>query len=73
MSSWSPVWILKRYASRCESKPLARLESEMEAMTAAAVAALNVYDMVKKNDRGAVLRHVQLLHKSGGASGTFDR
>ena len=46
---------------------------EMEALTAAAVAALNVYDMVKKHDRAAVLQQVQLLHKSGGASGTFDR
>ena len=46
---------------------------EMEAMTAATVAALNVYDMVKKHDRAAVLHRVQLLHKSGGVSGTFDR
>ncbi len=46
---------------------------EMEALTAAAVAGLNVYDMVKKHDRGAVLERVQLLHKSGGASGDFDR
>lgn len=46
---------------------------EMEAMTAAAVAALNVYDMVKKHDRAAVLEIVQLNHKSGGVSGTFDR
>lgn len=46
---------------------------EMEAMTAAAVAALNVYDMIKKHDRGAVLEAVQLLQKSGGVSGTFQR
>ena len=46
---------------------------EMEAMTAASVAALNVYDMIKKHDRGAVLKQVQLLHKSGGVSGSFDR
>ncbi|MEM7677273.1 MAG: cyclic pyranopterin monophosphate synthase MoaC [Myxococcota bacterium] len=46
---------------------------EMEAMTAASVAALNVYDMIKKSDRGATLQSVRLLHKSGGASGDFHR
>ncbi|MEL7372437.1 MAG: cyclic pyranopterin monophosphate synthase MoaC [Myxococcota bacterium] len=46
---------------------------EMEAMTAASVAALNVYDMVKKNDRAATLQSVRLIHKSGGVSGDFNR
>jgi len=46
---------------------------EMEAMTAASVAALTVYDMVKARCRAAVIEQVQLLHKSGGKSGTYER
>ncbi len=46
---------------------------EMEALTAASVAALTVYDMVKGVDRGAVIRDVQLLEKSGGRSGEWRR
>jgi cyclic pyranopterin phosphate synthase len=46
---------------------------EMEAMTAAAVAALTVYDMVKGLERGAVIEEVALLEKSGGSSGTWRR
>jgi cyclic pyranopterin phosphate synthase len=46
---------------------------EMEALTAAAVAALALYDMGKKHDRGMVIERVQLLEKSGGASGTYRR
>ena len=46
---------------------------EMEALTAASVAALTVYDMVKGVDRGAVIREVRLLEKSGGKSGEWRR
>jgi len=45
---------------------------EMEALTAASVAALTVYDMCKAVDRGMVIEQVKLLHKSGGKSGTFN-
>jgi cyclic pyranopterin phosphate synthase len=45
---------------------------EMEALTAASVAALTVYDMCKSVDRGMVISGVKLLHKSGGKSGTFN-
>ena len=45
---------------------------EMEALTAASVAALTVYDMCKAVDRGMVISEVKLLHKSGGKSGTWD-
>ena len=41
---------------------------EMEALTAASVAALTVYDMCKSVDRGMVISGVRLLHKSGGKS-----
>ena len=46
---------------------------EMEAMTAASVAALTVYDMIKGVDRGAYLDAVRLLAKSGGRSGEWTR
>ena len=46
---------------------------EMEALTAAAVAGLTVYDMVKAVDRGVVLSGLCLLEKSGGKSGVWRR
>ena len=46
---------------------------EMEALTAASVAALTVYDMCKAVDRGMSISHVELLHKAGGKSGEFVR
>lgn len=42
---------------------------EMEALTAASVACLTVYDMVKAVDRGMVIEDVRLLEKAGGRSG----
>lgn len=44
---------------------------EMEALTAAAVAALTVYDMCKAADRGIQITDLRLVHKSGGKSGDF--
>ena len=44
---------------------------EMEAMTAVTAACLTVYDMCKSVDRGMAISNVRLLHKSGGASGTY--
>ena len=46
---------------------------EMEALTAAAVAGLTVYDMVKAVDRGVVLTGLSLQEKSGGKSGVWRR
>ena len=46
---------------------------EMEALTAASVAALTVYDMVKGIERGAEIRETVLIEKSGGRSGTWRR
>jgi cyclic pyranopterin phosphate synthase len=45
----------------------------MEAMTAASVAALTIYDMCKAIDRGMSVGEVCLLSKSGGKSGTYTR
>jgi len=45
---------------------------EMEALTAASVAALTIYDMCKAVDRGMIIEDVRLLHKSGGRSGEWN-
>ena len=58
---------------RAEVKTLDRTGVEMEALTAAATAALTIYDMVKSVDRGMVIESVQLEHKAGGRTGTWDR
>jgi cyclic pyranopterin phosphate synthase len=44
---------------------------EMEAMVAASIAALTLYDMTKALDKGIVIEHVRLLEKRGGKSGTW--
>jgi cyclic pyranopterin phosphate synthase len=44
---------------------------EMEAMTAASVALLTIYDMAKSADKAMVIEQVRLLEKSGGKSGVF--
>lgn len=46
---------------------------EMEAMVAAAVAALTIYDMSKALDKGITIEEVCLLEKTGGKSGTWRR
>jgi cyclic pyranopterin phosphate synthase len=57
--------------SHCECR--GRTGVEMEALTAASVAALTIYDMCKALDKGIVIEHVQLLAKSGGKSGDWNR
>lgn len=49
----------------------ARTGVEMEALTAAAVAALTVYDMCKAVDQTMCITDLRLVHKAGGSSGTF--
>jgi cyclic pyranopterin monophosphate synthase len=56
-----------------EAAVTARTGVEMEAMTACAVAALTVYDMVKGVDRGVTIERVELVSKSGGRSGEWRR
>ena len=46
---------------------------EMEALTAVAVAALTIYDMVKAVDKAMVIGDIRLMFKSGGRSGTYRR
>jgi len=54
---------------RCEAKT----GVEMEAMTACAVAALTIYDMCKSAEKGLVIDGLQLVRKTGGKSGTWER
>jgi cyclic pyranopterin phosphate synthase len=54
---------------RCEGKT----GVEMEALTACAVAALTIYDMCKSADKGISIDGLQLVRKSGGKSGTWER
>lgn len=46
---------------------------EMEALTAASVAGLTIYDMCKAVDREMIIGNIRLIEKSGGKSGTFNR
>jgi cyclic pyranopterin monophosphate synthase len=52
-------------------RTMGRTGVEMEALTAASVAALTVYDMCKAVDRGMRIEALRLVHKSGGKSGDF--
>jgi cyclic pyranopterin monophosphate synthase len=54
-----------------ETRTVGQTGVEMEAMTAVAVAALTVYDMVKGIERGVTVERVALLEKSGGRSGEW--
>jgi cyclic pyranopterin phosphate synthase len=62
-----------RVTLTAEARTTAPTGVEMEALTAAAVAALTVYDMVKGIERGVVIEQVELLEKSGGRSGDWRR
>ena len=67
------------HARRGEVAVLARVRTvdktgvEMEALTAAGIAALTVYDMVKALEKGVTITNLQLLEKSGGKSGSWRR
>jgi len=54
-------------------KTTAETGVEMEALVAASVAALTVYDMCKALDKGIEIREIILQHKSGGKSGDYNR
>jgi cyclic pyranopterin phosphate synthase len=60
-------------AVRAEARCHGKTGVEMEALTAAAVAALTIYDMCKAVDRAMVIERVQLEEKAGGKSGRFVR
>ncbi len=60
-------------ALRSEVRCVGRTGVEIEAMAAASIAALTVYDMVKALEREVEIEHVRLIHKSGGKSGEWNR
>jgi cyclic pyranopterin monophosphate synthase len=61
------------YDIEARVKTTAQTGVEMEALTAVAVAALTIYDMVKAVDKAMVIGGITLLFKSGGRSGTYRR
>ena len=68
---------LNRRKSRVDIEATCRLKGrtgvEMEALSAVAVAGLTVYDMVKAVDRSMIIEGIELIHKSGGKSGTYNK
>jgi cyclic pyranopterin phosphate synthase len=60
-------------AIRAKVSTYARTGVEMEALSAAAVAALTIYDMCKAVDRGMMITDLALMEKRGGASGEYQR
>ena len=62
-----------RFVITAEVKTHSKTGVEMEALTAATMAALTVYDMGKAVDKAMVIRDVQLIKKTGGKSGDFHR
>lgn len=69
LEAQEPDMVLITATARCVYKT----GIEMEALTAASVAALTLYDMCKAVDRGMTIECVQLLKKTGGKSGEFTR
>src|SRR5262249_37154620 len=61
------------YSIEARVRTTAQTGVEMEALTAVAVAALTIYDMVKAVDKGMVIGDVRLMFKSGGRSGVYVR
>jgi cyclic pyranopterin phosphate synthase len=61
------------YEIEVRARTTAQTGVEMEALTAVAVAALTVYDMVKAVDKAMVIGDIRLMFKSGGRSGTYRR
>ncbi len=67
----TPDDTLPGFVITARARTTGRTGVEMEALTAASVAGLTVYDMLKARDRGMRIEGVRLLEKSGGASGRF--
>jgi cyclic pyranopterin phosphate synthase len=61
------------YAIEATARTAAQTGVEMEALTAVAVAALTIYDMVKAVDKDMVIGEIRLARKSGGRSGEYVR
>lgn len=77
ISSIDVTFDIDRDAGTIEVRSIVRCEGktgvEIEAMTACAVAALTIYDMCKSVEKGITIDNLQLVRKSGGKSGTWER
>jgi len=60
------------YQIQAEVKTTSETGVEMEALTAASVTALTLYDMAKGLEKTMVISNLRLIHKSGGKSGIFN-
>lgn len=67
----SPDDRLPGFRVTARARTIGQTGVEMEALTAASVAALTIYDMLKARDRGMRIDGLRLLEKSGGASGDY--
>jgi cyclic pyranopterin monophosphate synthase len=68
---------IDRVAGTIEVRAIVRCEGktgvEMEALTACAIASLTIYDMCKSAEKGIIIDSLQLVRKSGGKSGLWER
>ena len=64
---------VRGYSIEARVRTTAQTGVEMEALTAVAVAALTIYDMVKAADKAMVIGDIRLMFKSGGRSGVYRR
>lgn len=62
----------RQVTATAEVVSIGRTGVEMEALTAASVACLTIYDMMKWADKGLIISETKLLHKSGGKSGDYN-
>jgi len=62
----------RQVVSTAEVVCLGRTGVEMEALAAASVASLTIYDMMKWADKGSVISETKLLHKTGGKTGDYN-
>ena len=69
---FSPIEEKHGFRIVASAKTMGQTGVEMEAMTAASIAALTVYDMVKAVDKSVVIENIRLLTKSGGKSGSYE-
>ena len=71
--SIDPVHGATAFEIRAEVRTDGKTGVEMEALTAASVAALTLYDMAKALDKSMTISELQLVEKTGGKSGDFTR
>ena len=69
----TPDRVASAFRIHAEAATTAPTGVEMEALTAASVAALTIYDMIKGVEKGAEIRAIRLVAKSGGKSGEWHR